>query len=128
MNLNAIHLEFIKGPSVYNSIIITILMLVLMGICILYTIGMFNRREATSGVFFLIIVITLLICAIKIIPESFEKYKAGDIYKVYIDNKENAKEITKEEYYFIKNVKEKTVLGDKPTESEFKKIKFIILK
>lgn len=57
--------------------------------------------------------------------------RSPDIYKAYIVNqKEIYKEqkITKDEYNFIKDVKAKDQLGDKPTNKEIEKIKKILIK
>ena len=57
--------------------------------------------------------------------------RSPDIYKAYVVNqKEIYKEqkITKDEYNFIKDVKAKDQLGDKPTNKEIEKIKKILIK
>lgn len=57
--------------------------------------------------------------------------RSPDTYKAYIVNqKEVYKEqkITKDEYDFIKDVKAKDQLGEKPTNKEIEKIKKILIK
>lgn len=128
MNLNAIHLEVIKGPTISCMIIGLILLLIFIGFFGYIAIEGFNQKSNGLGLFFLIIAIVLSLSTINAIPKAIEKYKAGDVYKVYLNDKKDAKEITKENYDFIKNIKEKAIFGDKPTKDEANKIKSIILK
>mgnify|MGYP000947466097 CR=1 FL=1 len=127
MNLNAIHLEVIKGPTIGYMIVGLILSLIFIGFFSYFAIRAFHEDTGVLGIFLLIIAIALSINTIITIPKDLEKYKAGDAYKVYLNDKEDAKTITKENYDFIKNVKQKAILGDKPTEDEVNRIKTIIL-
>ena len=128
MNLNAIHLEVIKGPTIGCMIVGLILSLIFIGFLGYIAIQAINQDIKVFGIFLLIITIILSLNTIRIIPKTLEEYKAGDVYKVYLNDKEDAKEITKENYDFIKNIKQKAILGNKPTEDEVNKIKSIILK
>lgn len=128
MNLNSIHLEIIKAPTIGYITLGLILSLIFIVFFSYFAIRAFYEDTGVLGIFLLIIAIALSINTIISIPKDLEKYKAGDIYKIYLnDDKEDAKTITKENYDFIKNVKQKAILGDKPTEDEVNKIKNIIL-
>lgn len=128
MNLNAIHLEVIKGPTIGCMIVGLILSLIFIGFFGYIAIQAINQDIKVLGICLLIITIILSLNTIRIIPKTLEEYKAGDVYKVYLNDKEDAKEITKENYDFIKNIKEKAILGNKPTEDEVNRTKSIILK
>ena len=128
MNLNTIHLEVIKGPTISCMIIGLLLLLIIIGFFGYVAIEALNQKNKVLGIFFLIIAIILSLSTINATPKAIEKYKTGDVYKVYLNDKKDAKEITKENYDFIKNIKEKAIFGDKPTKDEANKIKSIILK
>lgn len=128
MNLNIIHVEHIKPLPISNLIILLLLILLIIALFSFAAIETFNEINKVLGIFLLIIPITIFLYTIKIIPEIIEERKIGGTYTVYLDDKENAKEISKEEYNFIQNVKDKNKLGDKPTKDEIKKIKDIVLK
>lgn len=129
MNLNSIHLEYEERLTLYELIEHLFFTALFTVIPTFFTIIIFIKIDKILGTILIIIATGISLSIIKDnIPELYRKYKNGDTYKVYLDNKENTKEITKEEYDFIRNIKQKAILGNKPTEDEVNKIKSIILK
>lgn len=128
MNLNTIHLESEEGLTLYELMEHLSFTALFTVIPTFFTIIIFIKIDKILGVVLIIIATGISLSIIKDnIPELYRKYKNGDTYKVYLNDKEDAKTITKENYNFIKNVKQKAILGDKPTEDEVNKIKTIIL-
>lgn len=128
MNLKAIHLESEEGLTLYGLIEHLFFTTLFTVIPTFFTIIIFIKIDKILGIVLIIIATGISLSIIKDdIPELYREYKNGNTHKVYLDNKENTKEITKENYDFIKNVKQKAILGDKPTEDEVNRIKTIIL-
>ena len=127
MNLNAIHLEFEEGLTLYGLIEYLFFTTLFTVIPTFFTIIIFIKIDKILGAVLIIIATGISLSIIKDnIPELYRKYKNGDTYKVYLDNKENTKEITKEEYDFIRNVKNKHTLGEKIKEEDIIKVRDII--
>lgn len=127
MNLNAVHLEFIEKLNVYDIIGNLIVILTLILILSYINISFFKLMNKGVALIFLMITIIFFSALIETTINYFNKYKDHDVYKVYLnDDKENAKEITKEEHHFIQNVKNKHTLGEKIKEEDIIKVRDII--
>jgi hypothetical protein len=127
MNLNAVHLEFIEKLNVYDIIGNLIVILTLILILSYINISFFKLMNKGVALIFLMITIIFFSALIETTINYFNKYKDHDVYKVYLnDDKESAKEITKEEHHFIRNVKDKYTLGEKIKEEDIIKVRDII--
>ena len=129
MNLNTIHLEYEEGVTLYELMEHLFFTALFTVIPTSFTIIIFIKIDKILGVVLIIITTGISLSIIKDnIPELYRKYKNGNVYKIYLNNnKEDTKTITKENYDFIKNVKQKAILSGKPTENEVNKIETIIL-
>ena len=111
MNLNTIHLEYEKGLTLYELMEHLFFTALFTAIPTFFTIIIFIKIDKILGAVLIIIATGISLSIIKDdIPELYRKYKNGDTYKIYLDNKENTKKITKDEYDFIRNIIYKTLI------------------
>lgn len=132
MNLDLIHLYIEKPKTLAGPLISLIPTLLCIGIFIYIIIKLVKLKVPSI----LVIMLSLNIIAISLYSgrytlKFYEDYKGDDTYYVYVNEDKhiikNEKEISKKDYNFILRIKEKALLGDKPTEDEVNRIKTIIL-
>lgn len=133
MNLDLIHLYIEEPTTLAGPLISLIPTLLSVGISIYVIIKLVKLKVPSILVVLLSLnIIALSLSSGRYTLKFYEEYKADDTYYVYISEDEhiikNEKEINKKDYNFILNIKEKLLLGDKPTKDEANKIKSIILK
>lgn len=132
MNLDLIHLYIEEPKTLAEPLVSLILTLISIGICIYIIIRLIHLKVPSILVIFLSLnILALSLSSGRYTLKFYEEYKADNTYYVYVSEDEqiikNKKEISKKDYNFILRTKEKTLLGDKPTEKELNKIKDIVL-
>lgn len=127
MNLNSIHLESEEGLTLYELMEYLFFTTLFTVTPTFFTIIIFIKIDKILGAVLTIIATGISLSIIKDdIPELYRKYKNGDTYKVYLDNKENTKEITKGEYGFIRNIKYDYILSETIKEEDINRIREIL--
>ena len=128
MDLNAVHLEFIEKMNICDIVTNLIVVFIIILIFSYINIQFFKLMNKGFAFIFLIITIIFFSALIGTTINCFKEYKDHDVYKVYLNDKENAKEIKKEEYNFIRNIKDKYKLGEKIKDEDINKVRDIIKK
>ena len=126
MDLNAVHLGFIEKMNICDIVANLIVVFIIILIFSYINIQFFKLMNKGVALIFLIITIIFFSALIETTINCFKEYKDHDVYKVYLDNKENVKEIKKEEYTFIRNIKDKYKLGEKIKDEDINKVRNII--
>jgi hypothetical protein len=127
MNLNSIHLESEEGLTLYELMEYLFFTTLFTVTPTFFTIIIFIKIDKILGAVLTIIATGISLSIIKDdIPELYRKYKNDNTYKVYLDNKENTKEITKEEYDFIRNIKYDYILSETIKEEDINRIREIL--
>ena len=132
MNLDLIHLYIKDATTLEYAIELSIISLIFIAAFVYILIGFIRLHIPLFLIIILainIIIVSMycIACSLK----SYEEYKNGNTYHIYIGKDKNIindKEISKEDYIFIENMKTKARFGNKPTENELNKIEDIIFK
>ena len=128
MNLNALIIKNIGEKSLeFNPNYIKFMSLGIILIIMILALKDRNKAPYIKYVVSLMVIVSVLQGVVLYNHKDKDNY-ALQILDTQTKEVLSSKPITKENYNFIKNVKEKDILGDKPTEDEVKKIKSIILK
>lgn len=127
MKFDAIHLKHKKAStigSIAPLIIISVLLIISMSSIVVPI--LYHDKMIISTAIVIICIIVLLVVLIEIILCWIKDRKNGDTYELYISaDDERIKRITKEEYDFIRNIKDNYILGESIKEEDINKIRNI---